>query len=45
MRIENCPKNLNHCPKQMCPLFPCWAYEKQMAKKNSEGNKRDDGWE
>jgi len=45
MKIENCPKNLKHCPEKICPEFPCWAYEKNLDKLDKEKKVRDEGWE
>lgn len=45
MKVENCPKNLNHCPSQMCPMYPCWAFEKHKTKGDVEQRDKDSGWE
>lgn len=41
MRVQECPKKLNHCHEQ-CPMYPCWAYDKHM---QEQEKKKFDGWE
>ena len=45
MRIDNCPKGLNHCPEASCPIYPCWAYDQHLDKMDKEKQLKDDGWE
>jgi len=45
MKVDNCPKYLNMCPEQHCPLYPCWAYEQHMDNQDRAKKDRDTGWE
>jgi len=45
MKVNNCPKNLHHCPESACPMYPCWAYEQHMDNKEKEKQIMDEGWE
>jgi hypothetical protein len=45
MKVDSCPKNLNHCPEASCPLYPCWAYDQHMDGMDKDKKERDSGWE
>jgi hypothetical protein len=45
MNVDNCPKNLNKCPEQHCPMYPCWAYDQHMENQDKDKRDRDAGWE
>ena len=44
MKVENCPKKLNSCTN-MCPEYPCWAYDEHMNRKDADTRKQNDGWD
>jgi hypothetical protein len=45
LKIPGCPKNIKDCPRQMCPLFPCFAYEEHLDRMDKAKSSRDRGWE
>ncbi|MFC1755661.1 hypothetical protein ACFL96_20115 [Thermoproteota archaeon] len=44
MKIDNCPKKLNKC-NDMCPEYPCWAYDEYMNQQDRVERKRNEGWD
>jgi hypothetical protein len=45
MKIDQCPKNMKNCPESICPMYPCWAYEKHAGGKDRQQKAKDQGWE